>query len=221
LSPKFRPSILAGQFITELVSAREPFNSGPSPEHRTAAAVSDRYGFRSAQLNSSIKSDGTRDPESEGEGKKEGEEAMAKGPTANISEQATERTMQAANYGIDWMRQMTEDSINHGRAMFEGFFTTARRAADSFDQQAADMRERSMSIAADTISNAFDFAHKAMHVRAPQELVQLQNEFMSHQAQALAEQGQLLGQGIAQRATEVGKMASPGLAEASRKSAAA
>jgi hypothetical protein len=30
----------------------------------------------------------------------------------NVSEQNAERAMQAANYGMDWMRQITEQSLN-------------------------------------------------------------------------------------------------------------
>ena len=47
---------------------------------------------------------------------------MAKGPTS-IPEQNAERAMQAANFGMDWMRQITEESLNQSRVMFEGFLS--------------------------------------------------------------------------------------------------
>ena len=58
-----------------------------------------------------------------------------------MPEQNAERAKQAANYGMDWMRSLMEESLNQTRAIFDGFLTTARKTADSFDQQAAEVRE--------------------------------------------------------------------------------
>jgi phasin family protein len=128
---------------------------------------------------------------------------MAKGPTS-ISEQNAERAMQAANVGMDWLRQITEESLRQNRVMFEGFLSTARKTADSFDQQASQVRERSMTLATEAVSNAFDFAHKAIRAKDPQELVQLQSEFISQQTQAIAEQSRQLGESISRAANDVG-----------------
>ena len=146
---------------------------------------------------------------------------MAKGPTTNFSEQNAERAMQVATYGMDWMRDITEQSLNQSRTVFEGFLTTARKAVEDIDQQACEIRERSMSLAAETVSNTFDFAHKVIRASEPQELVQLQSEFISRQAHALAEQSKGLGQSIAQGAREAGRTASQGIAEASRRASQA
>ena len=113
---------------------------------------------------------------------------MAKGPTMKFPEPNAERAMQVANYGMDSMRE--------SKALFEGILTTTRKTAENIDQQAREIRERSMSLAAETLSNTFDFAHKIVHAREPQELLQLQNEFISRQAQAVAEQSKDLGQSI-------------------------
>jgi hypothetical protein len=86
-----------------------------------------------------------------------------------MPEQNVERAKQAANYGMDWMRQLMEESLNQTRAIFDGFLSTARKTADSFDQQAAEVRERSMSMATDTLSNSIDFAHRALNVSAVSE----------------------------------------------------
>ena len=112
---------------------------------------------------------------------------------STMPEQNAERAKQAANYGMDWMRQLMEESLNQTRAIFDGFLTTARKTADSFDQQAAEVRERSMSMATDTLSNSMDFAHRALKVRQPQDLLQLQTEFVSRQAQVVAENSKMLG----------------------------
>ncbi len=141
---------------------------------------------------------------------------MAKGP-ATVSEHNAERTMQAASYGMDWMRQFMEQSLNQTAAMFESFLTNARRTADSFDQQASEARERSMSA---RNGNALQHNELRTQVHARERAAgstQLQSEFVSQQAQALAEQSKLLGQSIARGAIEVGKLTSRGFAEVSRR----
>src|SRR4051794_31369451 len=142
---------------------------------------------------------------------------MAKGPTMKFPEPNAERAMQVANYGMDSMREMTEHSLNHSKALFEGILTTTRKTVENIDQQAREFRERSMSLAAETLSNTFDFAHNMVHAREPQELLQLQSEFISRQAQAVAEQSKELGQSIVQGAKEVGRTTSQGIADASRR----
>ena len=138
---------------------------------------------------------------------------MAKGPTMKFPEPNAERAMQE-NYGMDSMREMTEQSLNQSKALFEGILTTTRKTVENIDQQAREIRERSMSLAAETLSNTFDFAHNIVHAREPQELLQLQSEFISRQAQAVAEQSKELGQSIVQGVKEVGRQ---GIADASRR----
>ncbi len=128
--------------------------------------------------------------------------------------------MEAADYGLNWLRDVTEQNLRQSKAVFEGFLTTVQKTADTFDQQSAELRERSLSLAAETLSNSFDFAHRAVRVREPQELVQLQSEFVSRQAQAFAEQAKELGQTIAHNANEAGRTAMHG-AETLRKRAEA
>ena len=74
-----------------------------------------------------------------------------------------------------------------------------------------------MSLAAETLSNTFDFAHNIVHAREPQELLQLQSEFISRQAQVIAEQSKELGQTAVRRAQEVGRTPHQGMAETSRR----
>ena len=142
---------------------------------------------------------------------------MAKGPTTNFSEQNAERAMQVASYGIDWMREMMEQSLTQSRTVFEEFLATARKAVNDIDQQACEIRERSMSLAGETLSNTFNFAHKVVRVREPPELVQLQSEFISRQAQALADQSKELGQSIVHGGREAGRTASQRISEATRR----
>jgi hypothetical protein len=56
------------------------------------------------------------------------------------------------------------------------------------------MRERSISLATEALSSTFDFANRVVRVQKPQEVLELQSEFLSRQAQALADQAKELGQ---------------------------
>ncbi len=146
--------------------------------------------------------------------------AKANEDVREFAQRNSDRAMEAADYGLNWLRDVTEQNLRQSKAVFEGFLTTVQKTADTFDQQSAELRERSLSLAAETLSNSFDFAHRAVRVREPQELIQLQSEFVSRQAQAFAEQAKELGQTVAQSASEAGRTAMHG-AETLRKRAEA
>jgi len=63
---------------------------------------------------------------------------------------------------MDWMRDMTEQSLNQSESALEGFFTTAHKASEDIDQQASELRKRSLLLAQETL-----FAHKIVHARKP------------------------------------------------------
>jgi phasin family protein len=113
-------------------------------------------------------------------------------------QQRAEEAMHMANSGIDWVRQATEEGFEHTASMLDRFISGVGRAADTFDRQAAEVRDRSLLMARETLTNSMEFVHQAMHVRQPQELFQLQSEFVSKQAQTLAEHSRHFGQSIAQ-----------------------
>ena len=126
---------------------------------------------------------------------------MAKSPTnRDFVEQSTESAMQVRNHGMDWMLGIAEQSLNLSKAAFEGYLTTARKTAESMNNQASEMRERSISLATEALSNNFDFANMVVHVKEPREVLQLQSEFLSRQAQTLADQAKELGQMMVQSA---------------------
>jgi hypothetical protein len=140
---------------------------------------------------------------------------------STMPEQNAERAKQAANYGMDWIRQLVEESLNQTRAIFDGFLTTARKTADNFDQQAAELGERSMSSQRTRFRTRWILRNRALKVRQPQGLLQLQTEFVSKQAQVVAENSKMLGETIARGASEMGKFTSQSLGEASHRSEAA
>src|SRR5438093_717483 len=62
---------------------------------------------------------------------------MAKGSTTNFPEQNVERAMLAANYEMDWMREIAEQRLNRSRTIFEEFLATGRITVDIVDGPAA------------------------------------------------------------------------------------
>ena len=134
---------------------------------------------------------------------------MAKGPTVmstearEFAEKNAERAMRAANYGMNWLLEMAEQNLEQSKAAFEGYLTTARKAMDGIDHQAVDLRERSFSLAETTLENTFDFAYRAFRVRDPQELAQVQSDFIGRQAQAVVEQAKEFGESLMNGADEM------------------
>jgi hypothetical protein len=145
---------------------------------------------------------------------------MAKRPT-DFAQQNTERAFEVTSYSLNWMREMAERNLDQSKAALEDLLTMARRAVDDMDHQAAAIREHSISLMEETLSNTFDFAHKLVHIKEPQELAQLQSEFVSRQAQVVGDQTRELGQSIAQGASEAAKTAMREAAESSRRQSAA
>jgi len=140
---------------------------------------------------------------------------MAKGPTAtagmasedirDFAEQSTDRAKQAADSGVNWMREIAEQGVRQSRAVFDGVLNTAQATADIFDHQATEARQRSMTLAAETLSNTFDFAQRFIRAGNPQEMIQLQSEFITRQVQMFAEQTKELGQNVLQGANEAAR----------------
>jgi hypothetical protein len=130
--------------------------------------------------------------------------------TMDFAQQNTERAS-------DWMRAIAEQNLNQSKAAFDGLLTVARKAVRDVDQQTAAICEHSMTFAEETLSNTFDFAHKLMHMKEPQELAQIQSEFVSRQAQLLGDQTKELGQAIMQGAHEAAKTVREAAAEPTRK----
>lgn len=129
---------------------------------------------------------------------------MAKGPT-DFAQQHTERAVQVTNYGMNWMRELAEQNLIQSKIALDGLLMITRKAADGMDQQACALREQSLSLAEETLSNTFDFAQKLMRMKEPHELTRLQSEFVSRQAQMLGDHTKELGQSLMQGASEVAK----------------
>src|ERR671934_644837 len=141
---------------------------------------------------------------------------MAKS-TMDFAQQNTERAVQAS----DWVRAIAEQNLNQSKAALEGFLTIARNAVRSVDRQSSAICEHSIAAAEQTLSNAFDFAHKVIRIKEPQELVQIQSDFVSRQAQVLGEQTKEFGQRMMEGAQEIEKATEAGTSETRKRSEAA
>jgi hypothetical protein len=120
-----------------------------------------------------------------------------------------------------WMLAIAERNLNQSKAACEGLLTIARNAVRSIDRQSSAICEQSIAAAEQTLSNAFDFAHKVIRIREPQELVQIQSDFVSRQAQVLGEQTKELGQRMMEEVQAIEKATEAGTAESRRRSEAA
>src|SRR5215472_7533268 len=101
---------------------------------------------------------------------------MAKARTTHDFATAAERAMETGNEGMECFRAMAEQSLNLSKAALDGYIATARKTADTMNNQAAEIREHSLSLANEALSNTFEFANRVMHVKDPQEIVRLQSE---------------------------------------------
>jgi hypothetical protein len=115
---------------------------------------------------------------------------------ADFMQQNSERAVQAANRGLDWARELAEQSLDQSKVVLDGLFKVTQKMAEEFDDQASAIREHSTALTEKTLSNTFDFGRKLTRLREPQELVELQSEFISRQSQAIADQTKELGQKI-------------------------
>ena len=133
--------------------------------------------------------------------------------TMDFAQQNTERAVQATN----WLRAMAEQNLNQSKVAFEGFLTIARDAIRNVDQQASAIREHSLALAQQTLSNTFDFANKLVRMKDLQELPHIQSEYISRQAQLLGDQTRELGQKVMEGVHEIAKATQEGVAESSRR----
>ncbi len=97
---------------------------------------------------------------------------------------------------MNWVRELAEQNFDQSKVVLDGLLNVTRKMAEEFDDQTAAIREHSTALTEKTLSNTLDFERKFARLREPQELVELQSEFVSWQAQAIAEQTRGLGQRI-------------------------
>ena len=132
---------------------------------------------------------------------------------SKFAQQSAERAMDSTNFGLRWAREFAEQTLSQSKVALDGFLKASNKMAKDFESQSSAIREHTTALAEKALSNSMDFGQKCLRVNEPGELVQLQTEFMSQQAQMFAEQTRELGQQI-QSATQASYNT---LADAARK----
>jgi hypothetical protein len=143
---------------------------------------------------------------------------MARDST-EFAQQSGERAMQAATFGMTWAREFTEESFNQGKHAMDSFLRVSRKMAEDFENQACAMREQATALTEQTLTNTMEFGQKLARAKEPQELAQCQSEFMTRQAQTIADQTKVFGQKMQQAAQEFAQTASGAMNEAAKRTA--
>src|SRR5215471_19296874 len=107
---------------------------------------------------------------------------------SRFAQQNAERMMESANFGFTWAREIAEQTLNQSKAALDGFLKASNKMAKDFESQSSTIREHTTALTEKALSNSVDFGRKCLRAKEPDELVQLQTEFVSQQAQMFAEQ---------------------------------
>lgn len=106
------------------------------------------------------------------------------------------------------VRDFAEKSVEQARKAFEGFAGAAQKALTSTGEMpfgmptgAKDVSVKALSFAEANVNAAFDLAQKLVHAKDPQEVLQLQSEFVKAQLNAIQEQTKELGAAFQKSAT--------------------
>ena len=98
------------------------------------------------------------------------------------------------------LRDFAERSVEQARKAFEGFVSVAQKTAGAMDSASTTVQANVKSASAQTlgyaeknVNAAFDFAHKLVKAKDPQEAFALQSEYLKSQIAALQEQAKEIG----------------------------
>jgi phasin len=98
------------------------------------------------------------------------------------------------------MRDFAEKSVDQAKKAFDGFMTAALKAAGTMEGStdivqtgAKDIGRKALTYAEQNVAAALDFAGRLVNAKDPQEVLQLQSEFIRAQLQAFAEQAKDIG----------------------------
>ena len=99
-------------------------------------------------------------------------------------DQGADQVKEVTNLGADWYRDIVEQGLNQSRAVLEGYMSISKKAVEGVDRVGI----RSIRIAQETLSNAYDLAHKLLSVRGPHQLASLQTEFVRRETEIFSDQ---------------------------------
>jgi phasin len=106
------------------------------------------------------------------------------------------------------VRDFAEKSVEQARKAFEGFAGAAQKAIGSVDTTTAtfhvgakDVSAKALGYAEANVNAAFDLAQKLLRAKDPQEVLQLQAEYVKSQVEAIQSQAKDLGAALQKAAT--------------------
>jgi phasin len=110
------------------------------------------------------------------------------------------------------MRQMAEDTVGQARKAVEEFLDATQKAVATAEGSARTMREgvadvsrQSLAFIEQNIAASFDLAERLVQARTVEEMAALQQEFLTRQVAAAADQGKALGTMANQAASNMAK----------------
>ncbi len=129
------------------------------------------------------------------------------------------------NYEIpDEMRDFAEKSVAQARKAFDGFIGAAQKAVDSahdsttaMHSNAADVTRKTIAYAEQNVAAAFELAQRLVRARDPQEVMQLQAEYLRSQLTALQTQMRDVGTAVQGQMQQAGAQAQKAATEAMKR----
>jgi len=101
------------------------------------------------------------------------------------------------------MRDFAEKSVDQARKAFDGFMNAAQKAVDGFQGQAnsvqanaAEFTKKAISQAESNLTSAFDHAQRLVRAKDPQEVMQIQAEYLKQQLAQIQSQMRDLGSSV-------------------------
>jgi phasin len=108
------------------------------------------------------------------------------------------------------IRTAAERGIEQARVAFDRFMDSAKTGMDAVEHRskaaqdsARDIRTTVVSFAEQHMANTFEYVQKSMAAKDPQELMQLQIDFMRAQMEGLSQQAKMLGDTVTRAATDL------------------
>src|SRR5262245_66513026 len=102
---------------------------------------------------------------------------------SKFAQQNAERAMETANFGLRWAREFAEQTLNQSKAALDELVKASNEMAKDFENQSSAIREHTTALTEKALSNSVDYGKKCLRAKEPDELIQIQTEFISQQAQ--------------------------------------
>ncbi|WP_029058478.1 phasin [Stappia stellulata] len=110
----------------------------------------------------------------------------------------------------DHMRDMADQSVDQARKAFDDYMSATRKAVGNVETTAStvkagadDLGRTALEYTEEHISAAFDLAQKMVRASTPQEMIQLQSDYLRKQMESLGEQVRDLGDKASRTAKDV------------------